>query len=86
MSENHHTVLPALDDGPDLLGVEVHGVGVQGLGVGGEEAQAEHQQGPGQGGHTSGQEGGEVATKLGRGYGIRLYLNPALLRSTILRK
>ena len=68
MSENHHTVLPALDDGPDLLGVEVHSLGVQGLGVGlgGEQSQAEHQQGPGQGRHTSGQEGGEVAPELGR--------------------
>ena len=53
---------------PDLLGVEVHSLGVQGLGVGlgGEQAQAEHQQGPGQGRHTSGQEGGEVAPELGR--------------------
>ena len=68
MSENHHTVLPALDDGPDLLGVEVHSLGVRGVGVGlgGEEAQAEHQQGPGQGRHTSCQEGGEVAPELGR--------------------
>ena len=86
MSENHHTVLSALDDGPDLLGVEVHSLGVQGLGVGGEQAQAEHQHGPGQGRHTSCQEGGEVATKLGRGYSIRLYLKPAILHSTILRK